>query len=119
MLSSRKNLCINKKVNKPNESKDVDSRCMNLTASFIREKAKSDSKVELCEFYENFDANGKLEMLPSGVYNLDDLKEYGRKNGYCPYFLARYTMMHANVIIYSYYYLLDPKIAEIVSEELP
>lgn len=118
-LSSRKNLCINKKVNRPNESKDVDSRCMNLTASFIREQAKSDSKVELCEFYENFDANGKLEMLPSGVYNLDDLKEYGRKNGYCPYFLARYAMMHANVIIYSYYYLLDPKIAEIVSKELP
>ena len=118
-LSSRKNLCINKKVNKPNETKDIDSRCMNLTASFVREKAKSDSKVELCEFYENFDANGKKEMIPSGVYNLDDLKEYGRKNGYCPYFLARYTIQHANVVIYSYYYLLDPKIAEIVSKELP
>jgi DNA excision repair protein ERCC-2 len=118
-LSSRKNLCINKKVNKPNESKDVDSRCMNLTASFVRDKAKSDKTVELCEYYENFDLNGKLEMIPSGVYNLDDLKEYGKTKGYCPYFLARYTMLHANVVIYSYYYLLDPKIAEIVSKDLP
>lgn len=28
-------------------------------------------------------------------------------------------MMHANVIVYSYYYLLDPKIADLVSKELP
>lgn len=33
--------------------------------------------------------------------------------------LARYTIQHANVIIYSYHYLLDPKIAEIVSKDLP
>ena len=28
-------------------------------------------------------------------------------------------MSHANVIVYSYYYLLDPKIADLVSKELP
>ena len=27
--------------------------------------------------------------------------------------------MHATVVIYSYYYLLDPKIAELVSKGLP
>lgn len=26
--------------------------------------------------------------------------------------------MHANIIVYSYYYLLDPKIADLVSKEL-
>ena len=26
---------------------------------------------------------------------------------------------HANVVVYSYHYLLDPKIAEIVSKDLP
>ena len=26
--------------------------------------------------------------------------------------------MHANVVVYSYYYLLDPKIADLVSKEL-
>jgi hypothetical protein len=50
------------------------------------------------------------------VANLDDLKEIGRKRNWCPYFLARYTIQHANVIVYSYHYLLDPKIAEIVSK---
>lgn len=28
-------------------------------------------------------------------------------------------MAHATVVIYSYYYLLDPKIAELVSKGLP
>lgn len=28
-------------------------------------------------------------------------------------------LTHANAIVYSYHYLLDPKIAEIVSKELP
>lgn len=62
---------------------------------------------------------GKDEIVPSGVYDLDDLKELGRRKNWCPYFLARYTMQHANVVVYSYHYLLDPKIAEIVSKELP
>jgi DNA excision repair protein ERCC-2 len=38
--------------------------------------------------------------------------------GWFPYFLARYAITQANVIVYSYYYLLDPKIAELVSKEL-
>ena len=33
--------------------------------------------------------------------------------------IAIFQMMHANVIVYSYYYLLDPKIAALVSKELP
>lgn len=28
-------------------------------------------------------------------------------------------LTHANAVVYSYHYLLDPKIAEIVSKELP
>ena len=48
----------------------------------------------------------------------DDLKEYGRMRGWCPYFMARQAILHANVVVYSYHYLLDPKIAEMVSKEL-
>ena len=38
---------------------------------------------------QEFDAVGRQVPLPPGVYNLDDLKEFGRKKGWCPYFLAR------------------------------
>jgi Rad3-related DNA helicase len=37
---------------------------------------------------------------------------------YCPYFLARHAISHCNVVVYSYHYLLDPKIAQLVSKEL-
>ena len=33
-------------------------------------------------------------------------------------FHACFQITHANVVIYSYYYLLDPKIADLVSKEL-
>ena len=33
--------------------------------------------------------------------------------------MSRPQLTHANAIVYSYHYLLDPKIAEIVSKELP
>ena len=75
--------------------------------------------MKLCNFYEKFDIEGRDKLIPWGVYNLDDLTQLGQKNGWCPYFLARYTVQHANVVVYSYHYLLDPKIAEIVSKDLP
>ena len=36
----------------------------------------------------------------------------------CPYFLARRFLLKADVIVYNYSYLLDPKIANLVSSEL-
>jgi DNA excision repair protein ERCC-2 len=67
---------------------------MAMTASFVREKAKSDGSIKLCSFYEQFELDGKDKLVPWGVYNLDDLKEIGRKMGWCPYFLARYFELY-------------------------
>lgn len=117
-LSSRKNLCIHPEVSAEREGKKVDGKCMNLTASYIRLRHKEDNTVPVCALYEAFDKHGKEEKISPGVYNLGDLKEFGRKKGWCPYYLARYTIYHANIVVYSYHYLLDPKIAELVSKEL-
>ncbi|XP_076318650.1 general transcription and DNA repair factor IIH helicase subunit Xpd isoform X2 [Tachypleus tridentatus] len=117
-LSSRKNLCIHPQVSKERDGKVVDGRCYSLTASYKRSKARVDSSVNSCSFFESFDAHGREYPLPAGIYSLDDLKEYGKKHGWCPYFIARHAITHANVIVYSYHYLLDPKIADLVSKEL-
>ncbi|CAD5123245.1 DgyrCDS11601 [Dimorphilus gyrociliatus] len=117
-LSSRKNMCINESVLKAVEGKAIDGKCHALTASFVREKHKSDASVPVCDLFEMFDKMGRETIMPPGVYDLNELKDYGRKNGMCPYFLARCAIGHANVIVYSYYYLLDPKIADLVSKEL-
>lgn len=118
VLSSRKNMCIHPEVSKEREGKIVDGRCHSLTASYVRERHNYDESTPICNFYEGFDMEGKEQMMPPGIYSIDDLKEYGRDRNWCPYFLARFTILHAQIVVYSYHYLLDPKIAETVSKEL-
>lgn len=65
---------------------------------------------ELCEFFEGYSANGSDAAMPNGIYSLDDLKEFGREKGWCPYYLARHIINHANVLVYNYQYMLDPKV---------
>ncbi|XP_054651189.1 general transcription and DNA repair factor IIH helicase subunit XPD isoform X2 [Dunckerocampus dactyliophorus] len=117
-LSSRKNLCIHPEVSSLRFGKEVDGKCHSLTASYIRAQRHSNPNLPACRFYEEFDAVGRQVPLPAGIYNLDDLKDFGRRKGWCPYYLARYSILHANIVVYSYHYLLDPKIADLVSKEL-
>jgi len=56
--------------------------------------------------------------MPPGVYTLADLRALGREHRICPYFLARQMVKYAYVVVYSYQYLLDPKVASIVSREM-
>lgn len=113
-LSSRRNLCIHPEVSQSHQSIAVDSGCHSRTASWIRQ----DPNAQHCDFFEALERKGRELMLPSGVYTLQDIKEYGQRNQICPYFLARNMISAAQVIVYSYYYLLDPKISEIISSEL-
>jgi hypothetical protein len=50
---------------------------------------------------------------PAGVYTLHDLRAFGRKQGWCPYFLARHMMSFANVVVYNYQYMIDPKVSQV------
>ncbi|XP_017758663.1 PREDICTED: TFIIH basal transcription factor complex helicase XPD subunit [Eufriesea mexicana] len=118
VLSSRKNMCIHPEVSREREGKIVDGRCHSLTASYVRERHNYDESTPICNFYEGFDIEGKEQIMLPGIYSIDDLKEYGRDRNWCPYFLARFTILHAQIVVYSYHYLLDPKIAETVSKEL-
>lgn len=49
------------------------------------------------------------------MYTLSDLRVWGRKRGWCPYFLARHMMAFANVVVYNYQYMIDPKVSQMVS----
>jgi len=56
--------------------------------------------------------------IENGVYNLEDLKNEGKKRGVCPYFLTRYLLSKSSIIVYNYQYLLDPKVSGMVSREI-
>ena len=47
----------------------------------------------------------------------EDLRQLGRERKICPYFTARNAINRAHIVVYSYHYILDPKIAELVSKD--
>lgn len=117
-LTSRKNLCLHPSVKREKSGSVVDARCRSLTAGFVKERKERGEDVELCIYHENLDLLEPHNLIPPGVWTLDGLLRYGEQQKQCPYFTARRMMPYCNVIIYSYHYLLDPKIAERVSREL-
>ena len=134
-LISKKHLCINEAVKSNRES--VDISCSNLISKF--------SKIK-CPFYENLkdaeisvvDKNSnKIEdirnediedllsnktrrviEIPSSVYTFDSLSAFSANLSICPYYLSRILIPHSDIIIYTYNYILDPLIYEIVNSEL-
>jgi DNA excision repair protein ERCC-2 len=117
-LSSRKNMCVNTDVMDEGSRESVDAKCRKLTASWVRERHAKSPEVPTCRFFENYEGMGRETLLDPGVYTLSDLREVGTEKGWCPYFLARHLIAYANVIVYNYQYMLDPKVAGMVSKEL-
>lgn len=116
-LSSRRNMCVHPRVMAHADGETVDGQCRKMTASWVRSKAATNpEEVETCSFYENYETRKSDEtVLPPGVYAVDDLKELGTQKGWCPYFLTRYVVTFADVIVYNYQYMLDPKVSAMVS----
>ncbi|KAI9610228.1 hypothetical protein KEM48_002661 [Puccinia striiformis f. sp. tritici PST-130] len=118
-LTSRKNLCIHPEVSREKKGKAVDARCRDLTSAWACEKGRADpGSVPLCDFHEKL---GELEpgnLIPRGVWTLEEITAHGHQEGICPYFAVRRMLAHADIIIYSFHYLLDPKVATQVSKEL-
>ncbi|KAI1724657.1 helical and beta-bridge domain-containing protein [Ditylenchus destructor] len=96
-MSARKNLCVNESVSSLRVGTAVDGACQRLTASFVRAKRRLNPSLPSCPFYEKFDEQRDV-ALPKGVYNLNDLKEWGQENGICPYFLAKLSINRADII---------------------
>ncbi|KAI6807079.1 DNA repair helicase [Hortaea werneckii] len=117
-LTSRKNLCLHPSVKREKSGSVVDARCRSLTAGFVKEKKERGEDVDLCIYHDNLDLLEPHNLIPPGVWTLDGMLRYGEEHKQCPYFTSRRMMPFCNVIIYSYHYLLDPKIAERVSREL-
>ncbi|CAJ0963862.1 unnamed protein product, partial [Mesorhabditis belari] len=117
-MSARKNLCINEEVAAMRIGSRVDGACQSRTASYIRARraVAPDTVPSPCAYFEKMHTQD-MYQLPNGVYNISDLKAVGQKEGICPYFLARYALNKASIVVYSYHYILDPKIAELVSKD--
>lgn len=128
-LTSRKNLCLHPQVAQERKGANVDERCRRLTNGQLKSKLESQDvsheqmkqnpdKYGLCSYHEKLYDYDQHDLIPQGVYSFERLIEYCKTEGTCPYFTVRRMISFCNVVIYSYHYLLDPKIAERVSKEL-
>lgn len=113
-LSSRRNMCIHPRGVEEGDREEVDSICRSMTASWVRQQAGR----ELCNYFEELDRCANNLDIPFGVYTLDELKAYAASKGWCPYFLTRHFVNRANIIVFNYQYMLDPKVSNLVSREL-
>jgi DNA excision repair protein ERCC-2 len=90
--------------------------------SWIREREKAKPNPEqrkLCPFFEGFEDGGGRDAVMSGVLSLGDLREFGLQKSWCPYFLGRRLVDMAQIVVFSYQYILDPRIADIISKGFP
>jgi DNA excision repair protein ERCC-2 len=118
-LSSRRNMCIHERVLNESDREAVDAACRTMTASWVIEKAQANpGSIETCQYYDKFQSAGEATSLPSGIYDLEELKLWGKEQGICPYYLTRQAINHANILVFNYQYMLDPKVAKMVSKEL-
>ncbi|SCW04279.1 LAFE_0H10022g1_1 [Lachancea fermentati] len=119
-LTSRKNLCLHPKVRKERKGVVVDEKCRRMTNGQAKRRLEEDknANVELCDFHENLYSMEVENYVPVGVYSFEKLIKYCEERTMCPYFTVRRMISMCNIMIYSYHYLLDPKIAERVSREV-
>lgn len=128
-LTSRKNLCLNPLISREKKGNVVDEMCRRVTNGQLKEKiekgvvteedqVRDPAKYSLCSYHEKLYDLDPHELVPLGVYSFDALIRYCKEMGTCPYFTVRRMIPFCNIIIYSYHYLLDPKIADRVSREL-
>lgn len=59
-----------------------------------------DPNVPICDYFETLERDSKETLLPPGAYDLDDLKEFCKARGFCPYFFARSALQQANFVVY-------------------
>eukprot|EP00957_Ditylum_brightwellii_P059005 4474620-Ditylum_brightwellii.AAC.1 len=81
-LSSRRNMCVHERVMEESDREAVDAACRSMTATWVIERAaKNPGSIETCPYYDNFHAAGESTSLPSGVYDLEELKKWGQTKG--------------------------------------
>lgn len=108
-LGSRKNLCINPKVNKLASQTAINERCMELQQS----KTPADKK---CSYLptkedESLVLDFKNHALAS-IRDIEELADVGRKLGVCPYYASRPAVPPAEMVTLPYPLLLQKSARE-------
>ena len=111
-LSSRRNLCINSKINCADPSCRVDDECAERCRQTDKRRQQNVDIEDLgCSFYEKYISYTDRITVPPRIYSLADFRS---NKVMCPYFMARSLLDDADVVVFNYQYVLDPSISPII-----
>lgn len=112
-ICARRNLCINQEVLASKSSVELDAACQERTSQWARSEEGGGKR---CEYYEKFLETSPHLSIAGGIYTFDEIREYGKEEAVCPYFLTRGMLSLADCVVYTYNYIIDPRIYEIISK---
>eukprot|EP01059_Diplonema_ambulator_P014502 TRINITY_DN25412_c0_g1_i1.p1 TRINITY_DN25412_c0_g1~~TRINITY_DN25412_c0_g1_i1.p1 ORF type:complete len:805 (+),score=244.80 TRINITY_DN25412_c0_g1_i1:193-2415(+) len=125
-LAARKTLCINPEVLAKQTASEIDSACFERTGGAWNGLDETllpdieDLEGPRCTYFDKATADGApSKPLPKGVYTLDALAKQGNNLHHCPYWLARWALEYADIVVLSYPYIIDAKVAEHITETFP
>lgn len=101
-LAARRTLCINPEINTG-------------TPSEINRKCRLE-KIDNCIYYHNY--LNRSDPVLSGIHTIEGIKMAGVRSSTCPYYTARSTISFADCIVYTYNYMIDPRINELITKGL-
>ncbi|TVY89101.1 ATP-dependent DNA helicase, partial [Lachnellula willkommii] len=108
-LGSRKNLCINPKVNKLGSVAAINERCSELQQS-------STAKEHKCVFLPNKEnqalVNTFRDHALATLRDIEDLGALGKEIGVCPYYASRAAIKPAEIVTLPYPLLLQKSARE-------
>ncbi len=108
-LGSRKNLCINPKVNKLNSLTAINEQCAELQQSGTAQDQK-------CPFLPNKDnqplVNDFRDHALATIKDIEDMGSLGTEIGICPYYASRAAIKQAEIVTLPYPLLLQQSARE-------
>ncbi|KAI5793775.1 helicase C-terminal domain-containing protein [Peziza echinospora] len=108
-LGSRKNLCINPKVQKLGGVTAINERCLELQQSGTSQEHK-------CQFLPGKDGQVAVrdfrDHTLARIRDIEELAELGKKIGVCPYYAARPTIKPSEIVTLPYPLLLQKSARE-------
>lgn len=102
-LSSRPQLCVHSALRDLPRA-ELDAACRAMAPDWRQEGEEG------CKWRE-----GGVDGPSAGVMTLEEARREGEGKGFCPYYWARQALGRANLVAYSYQYVLNPKIFDVVT----
>ena len=105
-LGSRKQLCINSKINNDKNSLNK----INILCKEINEEKETRCKYKKFLYEEDFKADFICEEMKTNIRDIEDLLKFGEEFSYCPYYITHLITNQSQFIVSPYNNILNKRI---------